>query len=249
MITVSIVSHRQAELVSLLLGDLARDDRAEVSRILVTRNVAESPPVVPEALASRTRLIDNAVPKGFGANHNAAFAHCATPYFAILNPDLRCPVDPFVPLQRRFGAPSSGRVGMLAPTIVAPDGRREDAARRLITPWQLLRRRLLGRGREAVQHPDWLAGMFLLVRSETFRAMSGFDERYFMYCEDVDFSARMRLAGWGFEVDPTVEVVHDARRATGASPRHFAWHMTSLLRLWSSSAFWRYRQWLACTGR
>jgi hypothetical protein len=41
-----------------------------------------------------------------------------------------------------------------------------------------------------------VAGMFMLLRREAFAQVGGFDERYFMYCEDFDLCARLRLAGW-----------------------------------------------------
>ncbi|MEO8937924.1 MAG: galactosyltransferase-related protein, partial [Burkholderiaceae bacterium] len=97
--------------------------------------------------------------------------------------------------------------------------------------------------------PHWLAGMFLFVSSEAFRSVGGFDERYFMYCEDFDLCARMRLAGWDFEVEENTTVVHVAQRASHRSRRHFAWHVSSLLRMWTSSAFWRYRSLLIAESR
>jgi N-acetylglucosaminyl-diphospho-decaprenol L-rhamnosyltransferase len=242
VVTLSIVSHRQGVLVATLLADIARiaaDDRRWLERIVVTRNVDEPPITVPPALAGVTSFVDNAEPLGFGANHNQAFERCGSAFFAILNPDLRLPDDPFAKLLERLNAAED--IALVAPRIVAPDGRVEDAARQLITPWRLFRRRVLRRDRSAAADFDWLAGMFFVVRSSAFRAVGGFDARYFMYCEDFDLCARLSLAGWRFLLDDRVRVVHAAQRDSHRSVRHLTWHATSLVRMWLSSAFWRYR--------
>jgi GT2 family glycosyltransferase len=53
------------------------------------------------------------------------------------------------------------------------------------------------------------SGAALLVRREAWDAAGGFDERYFMYGEDLDLALRLRLAGWGIGVAPAARVAHD----------------------------------------
>ena len=256
MITLSIVSHRQAPLVATLLDDLAGIASPLVASIIVTRNVEEPTLAWPASLATRIVTIANASPRGFGANHSAAFARCTTPYFAVMNPDLRLPTDPFPALvaafdsrrgSRTFTRDSTLRTGLVAPRIVSPSGAPEDAARVLITPLELLRR--LAGARTAPTNPDWLAGMFFLVASDAFRAVGGFDERYFMYCEDFDLCARLRLSGWSFRVVDEASVVHAAQRASHRSFLHLRWHLTSFAKMWASATFWRYRRMLDTAAR
>jgi hypothetical protein len=71
--------------------------------------------------------------------------------------------------------------------------------------------------------------------------VGGFDEGFFMYCEDFDICARLRLAGWPLAFMPQVQVVHAAQQLSHRSLRHFRWHISSLARMWSSANFWRYR--------
>lgn len=252
--TVSVVSHGQGSLVERLLEDLAALSPPSVAQCLVTRNLPNDPIALPEGLGFPVSFLDNRGPRGFAANHNAAFARCSSPWFAVLNPDLRLSEDPFRPLL----AASAAGTALLCPRVLEPDGGEADAARLLPTPARLLRR-VLARigfapapgepgGLEGVQPspaPEWYAGMFMLLRSEAFRAVGGFDERYFMYCEDVDLCARLRLAGWQLQQVGAASVVHDARRGSRRSPRHLRWHVASMLRLWASPAFSRYRALIA----
>lgn len=243
--TLSVVSHGQAALVEQLLGDLARLRPAALDRVVITRNLPEAPILVPASLHVPVTVVDNPSPKGFGANHNAAFAHCSSDWFVIVNPDIRLPADPFPALLAGHGAD----VGLVAPRVLEADGRPADAARVLPTPPRLAARRLRGRPTGPDAAPAWLAGMFLAVRHAAYAAVGGFDARYRLYCEDVDLCARLRLAGWRLVIAEGAIAVHDARRASRRSARHLGWHLASLARLWRSPAFWRYRALLARGGR
>jgi GT2 family glycosyltransferase len=147
----------------------------------------------------------------------------------------------------RTGCGSYGdRVGLVCPLQLDADGRRQDFTRALMTPWGLLGR-VWRRWRgvapsgvaASVAEADWVNGACMFFRAQAFAQVKGFDERYFMYCEDTDICLRLQLAGWSMQgVDWAV--VHDARRNTGRSRRHLAWHLRSMLRLWLSGAFWRF---------
>lgn len=86
-----------------------------------------------------------------------------------------------------------------------------------------------------------MAGMFLLFRSEAYKGVGGFDERFHLYCEDFDICARIRLLGWPIGLSDAARVIHDARRASHDSPEHLFWHVCSLLRMWTTRSWWKYR--------
>lgn len=235
---IQIVSHGTPELVALLLADL----RGVAADVHVLENVAgvDHAPVPGVRL---TRHPDRRQ-RSFGENHSILARHGGAELIAILNPDLR--VGPGV-FQRLVAAFDDPRVGVVAPRVHAPGGRLEDNARRVLTPLRLLRDRLWPARRRSDYpdaarpcEPDWVAGMFLIVRRSLFERLGGFDRRYRMYCEDMDFCLRVWLAGHLVRCEPCDEVVHDARRASLKSPRHLAWHVTSLARFWCSAAFWRF---------
>jgi len=67
-------------------------------------------------------------------------------------------------------------------------------------------------GEESI-HPDWAGGMFLLFPRTLFEGLGGFDERYFLYYEDVDICARLTLLGRRVVLCPRARVVHHASAA------------------------------------
>ena len=74
----------------------------------------------------------------------------------------------------------------------------------------------------------WLSGSCLLVRRSAFGQVGGFDERYFMYMEDVDLGDRLGKAGWLSVYVPTAEVLHHKGHSTGHDPgSHLAAHHKS----------------------
>ncbi len=235
-VTLSVVSHEQHALVDALISDLAGIDAPELARVVLTQNLPEIPPVTSRPRSPQIEVIRNRVALGFGMNHNAAFRKCDTEYFAVVNPDIALMGNPFPALLAALRAGA----GVSAPAVLEPDGRLADTARRIITPAELVRRRLPNYA--PPESPRWFAGMFLLFRSDAFRAVGGFDEGFFMYCEDFDICARLRLAGYPLAFVPQVQVVHAAQQLSHRSLRHFRWHISSLSRMWSSPNFWRYRQ-------
>jgi len=235
-LTASVVSHGQMRLVNTLIADLVRHAGPVLRRLVVTVNVTEAEPAGAGSEPFELLVLRNDRPLGFGANHNRAFRHCDTGWFAVLNPDLRLADDALGQLLAA-GEPHDG---LIAPLILNADGTPADAARRLPTPFQVASRRLRRRPHGPDPDFDWLAGMCLLLNSEAFRSVGGFDERYFMYCEDTDLCLRMQLAGWHLRHVASVRLLHDARRDSHRSTRFLGWHVASLSRLWTSRVFWTY---------
>lgn len=232
LVSISVVSHGQSHLVSQLLADLDRLPWRDFE-VIATVNLPEDDAIY-EGRGFPVKVIRNAQPKGFGANHNAAFAHARAPYFAVVNPDIRLPDLDIEQLLEPLADPA---VGAVAPVVLSSAGTVEDSARRFPSVARLMRRVLLGQRapdyawkRDPIE-VDWVAGMFVLFRGEVFRALGGFDDqRFFMYFEDVDLCHRLWRSGRRVLLQPRASVIHDARRASHRQLRHLRWHMVSAAR-------------------
>lgn len=245
LLSVSIVSHGHGGHVLALLQQLSHPGSTPLARVWLTLNVPDPPLMALPAQGwpFELCLITNPHPQGFGANHNQAFAReqaQATPAgcFAVLNPDLSWDSDPFPPLLAALREP---RAGCTYPLQLSPQGQEQDHRRVLPTPSALWRRHALGRPRSVAQ-TEWVNAAFLVFPAHVFAALGGFDTGYFMYCEDVDLSLRLQLAGHRLVEAPTARVVHDAHRASRRDLRHLQWHLRSLWRLWRSEPYRRFRE-------
>jgi len=230
-----VVSHGQNALVNELLADLGQHCRRQISLVL-TQNASDSVTLAVDQSHCPTELILNRQPKGFGANHNAAFQRCRSPFFCVVNPDVRLTTNPFPILLDALARPG---VGVVGPLVRNPAGKIEDSARRFPT--------LLSLGKRLFMRPagpdypvdgesikvDWVAGMFMAFPSHIYRAVGGFDERYFLYYEDADICRRIRKAGATVLYEPQAAIVHDARHASRRNPRMALHHIASMIRFLS----------------
>lgn len=246
VLSVSVISHGQIELVAPLLADIAAYSGSQPIECILTLNLQEELPFDTDGFSFPVRLICNSTPQGFGANHNQAFREARGKYFCVLNPDVRLSDDAFRALVRILDADSS--IGLVAPQIVNPYGVVEDSARRFPSVRELLGKTLGGHSAvyrddgNAIFFPDWVAGMFMMFPRKVFAQVGGFDERYFLYYEDVDICARLQLAGYRVALCRDVSAVHDARRTSHRNPRYALLHLSSILRFFLSPVYRQLRR-------
>ena len=230
LVTVSIVSHCHASMLPGLLDDLA--SCPEVELVILTKNVPEDD--VDNINNKRIMVINNLKPKGFGENHNAAFQISKTPFFVVLNPDVRLRGNPFNTL---ISSMDDADVGISAPAVINLDGDIEDSARKFpglldlfLKLFGMYEGRIKYKLNAPCQDVPWVAGMFMFLRSDAFKKVGGFDDDFFLYYEDVDLCARMWRLGKKVVLCPQAVIVHDARRSSHRDVRHLYWHLTSIVR-------------------
>jgi N-acetylglucosaminyl-diphospho-decaprenol L-rhamnosyltransferase len=240
LVSISIISHGQIELVSALLDDLSKycDSKYEV---LLTLNVPEQLSFDINSFPFALQLISNEIPKGFAENQNAAFSISSGKFYCVMNPDIRLNDNPFPSLINCF---SDNKLGVVAPKVTNPEGKLEDSARPFPTPITIIAKAIKQIKRDNAQHieievPDWVGGMFMLFKSSVFKTIKGFDERYFLYYEDVDLCARLKLAGYDVKLCPDAIVVHDAQRGSHRDLKYLFWHLSSMTRFFMSRVFFK----------
>ncbi len=235
-LVLSVISHGQRGLLLNLLGDLQRHVRTPF-RLIVTENIPEAAALPVADYSFPIEVIRNAHSKGFGANHNTALRRASGGPFCVLNPDIRFSADPFSALWTIAANPC---IGVVAPVVTSPDLSPEDHARDFPSVFTLAAKAFGYRPHaeppsgQAIYYPDWVAGMFMMFRSETLRLLGGFDERYFLYYEDVVLCARLRDRGLEVAVCTEVSVVHAARRESRRNLRFASWHLRSAMRFLAS---------------
>lgn len=122
---------------------------------------------------------------GYGKGHNRLFADCRADYLMILNPDIVVCHDFFLE--------------MLAPFVDTDAGLTEARQTPVEHPKQY--DKLTG-------ETPWASGACFIMPASLYRVLGGFDEQFFMYCEDVDLSFRIRQAGKKLLYRPTAPAYH-----------------------------------------
>jgi N-acetylglucosaminyl-diphospho-decaprenol L-rhamnosyltransferase len=238
-ISISVVSHAQIGLVAALLIDLQTQCSDSSFEVILTLNLDEDLPFGLDRFTWAIKVIRNLAPQGFGANHNQAFEQANGRYFCVVNPDIRLVDNPFPALIAYLDDLS---VGVVAPLVLGADGAPEDSARLFPSPLQIFRKMS---GKVSLDYeigalsfrPDWVGGMFMLYPTQIFQSLGGFDERYFLYYEDVDICARLRLQGYEVAVCVDANVVHHAQRTSHKSFRYRRWHLRSMARFFLSPVY------------
>lgn len=250
-LTISVVSHMQMGLIQNLLEDLDQHCRDSNIELILTLNLDEALLFSLDDYFFPIKIIRNASPLGFGANHNQAFKHASGQYFCVMNPDIRLNRNPF---QQLLACLTKTFAGVVAPVVLGVEGGVEDSARRFPSPLKILCK-VFGRCRgpdyaigDVPIFPDWVGGMCMVFPSTVFKNIGGFDQRYFLYYEDVDLCGRLMLSGYKAVVCPQASVVHHAQRSSHRSLKYLRWHLASMTRFFLSSVYWRL-QWHKLFGR
>lgn len=183
--------------------------------------------------------------RGFGAGHNISIKESltdGTTYHLVMNADVDWQGDILSPIIRFMDL--NPEVGLLSPKVRYPDGVLQYSCRMLPTPFDLFTKRFL---------PDWmtrkrmrryllvnidhdkpfevpyLLGSFLFFRTEALRATGIFDERFFMYPEDIDISRRLHK-GWKTLYWPGVEIIHHHAAASRRNMKMLGVHLCNMIR-------------------
>lgn len=187
---------------------------------------------------------------GFGGGHNAVLDELDSRFHAIVNPDILLTEDSFSVLVKFL---EEQKIGMAVPKLVDTEGNLQAVYRRELTVFDMGVRMFLPscfkkrQARHTMQDMDYekpflvpfAQGSFLVIRTELFRELGGFDTRYFMYMEDADLCRRVnqRSSLW---YCPHTQVIHRWERGSHKDRRLRRWHMASMVRYFNK---WGWKLW------
>jgi hypothetical protein len=189
---------------------------------------------------------------GFGRGHNFAIQRATqgSRFHLVLNPDVYFEPSVIEMLYRLMNVNPS--FGLISPRVLFPDGRMQYTCRLLPTPFDLFARRFLPQAvrnlfsarleraeckildlDKALSVP-FVHGCFLFLRSDALREVGGFDDRIFLYMEDMDLCRRIR-ARFKVIYFPAVSVYHEFEKGSYSSRKLVAAHIRS--------AFYYFQKW------
>lgn len=248
-ITVSIVNWNTKEELSECINSVLQQDGTVSFEVIVVDNASTDGSVdhIKAQFGDKITLIENSANLGFGAAHNIAIQRSRGRYVLLLNPDGRM-LEPDV-LSKMVGyMDAHDDIGMMGPKILNPDNSLQYSARhfpnmaaglfrhtvfgKLFPNNRFVREYLMTDWKhDQVTDVDWLSGSALVARKKMIDSIGMLDERFFMYCEDVDWCRRAHIGGWRVVYYPMTSVSHRIGAASDKNPEAMIkQHHRSMLR-------------------
>lgn len=193
---------------------------------------------------NRVEYIFNNNNIGFGAAHNIAIRRIidASDYHLVLNPDVT--FEPAVIEALHSYMQENKDVGLVMPKVFYPDGQLQYACKLLPTPVDLIFRRFLpssftkkkidrfelrSSGYDKEIQVPYLSGCFMFLRTEALKKIGLFDERFFMYPEDIDLTRRMHKE-YRTMFYPNVSIVHEHEKGSYKSLKLLYIHIINMIK-------------------
>jgi N-acetylglucosaminyl-diphospho-decaprenol L-rhamnosyltransferase len=217
-----------------------------VDIVVVENGVAGS--TMPALSGQRIELVEPNMNLGYGrgVNRGAAVAPKSR-YLLVSNPDLVVH-DGAVAVMAAY-LDAHPEVGVVGPRIVRPDGSVYPSQRVFPNFWLAGLHALLApvwpsnpatrayRSPRADGTVDWVSGAFFMIRRDVFEAVGGFDERYFMFAEDMALCWAVRERGYGVAATTDASVTHieGLSRARASREMLIAHHRSALRFEWQTA--------------
>ena len=187
---------------------------------------------------------------GYGRANNLVLPRLASDVHLVMNPDVELDAGAIVAAVRALEADPA--VGLVAPDVRGDGGERQYLCKRYPSVWVLFlrgfapapMRRAFAASLDRYEMRDVIgsnayapvplaSGCFMVMRTELFRKLGGFDPRFFMYFEDYDLSLRVgREARVAFV--PEARIVHHGGEAARKGPQHVSWFLRSAWRFFAT---------------
>jgi lipopolysaccharide/colanic/teichoic acid biosynthesis glycosyltransferase/GT2 family glycosyltransferase len=249
-VSIIVVAHESADQIARCLESTRLiSDRVSYEVIVVDNDSRDGTADLVAAEFPDVRLLRKRGRHGFATNCNIGAVAAAGRRLLFLNPDAGLTPGSVEALAGHLDV--SPEVGAVGPQLVYPDGMPQPSARRFPSvPATVIRRTPL---RWALRHSaaerrhlmldnpygpssstdvDWLLGAALMVRTSVYHELSGMDDGFRLYCEDIDLCWRVHADGWRVALLPSATVVHDLSELTRRRflTRATLWHFRSMAR-------------------
>lgn len=251
-ISITIVAYNDEEDVKNAVCSIMEHTAVTIQKkIYIVDNSTEKNSL--ELFAEQQKEVFYRKPKenlGFGGGHNYVLSELGSKYHAIVNPDIILKEDS---LKILIEFMEQGEMGMAVPRMTDEQGKLQSAYRRELTVFDMGIRMFLSpcfKKRQAyhtMQDMDYskpfpvpfAQGSFLVIRTELFQKLGGFDTRYFMYVEDADICKQVNQCS-SLYYCPNTTVIHKWERASKKNGKLRRVHMASMFRYFRK---WGWKLW------
>ncbi|MBD0787969.1 glycosyltransferase [Vibrio sp. Y2-5] len=239
---ISVVNHNHDEMISA--NDTLKN-LAQKHTVIIKSNTEAKTCLKQYCQKSGIHLIQGSSFKGFGANNNevfkvakTSFNMCKEDYFLVLNPDIEISLESISSLltELQHTPTDIAAINLFRNRAMTEYDNSIRHYPKLLNPFKTLLRlpRKDFYDKSVIKQPisiDWAAGSFLLFKTGCYQELKGFDEKYFMYFEDVDICRRANELGLSIIYFPQIKAKHLAAYDNrNFFSKNFRWYLTSSLK-------------------
>ena len=231
MVDIVIVNWNAGDLLKKCVDSIIHSENLfSVNKVIIVDNNSIDSSIREVPLHSKIRIIQNRENLGFAKACNQGFACCFAPYVLLLNPDTQLKTNTLLQcLQFMESKPGIDILGcqLLNDTgAVTVSCARFPTAGRLFMDATGISRIAPGYFKPAILMTDWnhgesryvdqVMGAFMFMRSDVFEKIGYFDERYFVYYEELDYSLKLAKAGGKIYYNADIQAIHSGMGTTEA---------------------------------
>jgi GT2 family glycosyltransferase len=212
-VSVISVTYNNEETIELLLGSLKKN-LDEKSEVIIVDNASDDKTLEKIKKYKEVKVIKNKDNLGYGRANNIAASQALGEYLFFINPDAALMKTFQKKIIKIFE--SDPRIGIIAPKIISGKGEQK-SVRKLPTIMGAVKEYYFGQknqyedfvplGKESIE-VESIVGAAFIIPKKLFLEVGGFDEKYFMYFEDLDICRKIRLIGKRIIYFPDALVSH-----------------------------------------
>lgn len=218
-VSVIVVNYNSGAIISQCLQSILQQKNVSFEIIVVDNASSDNSIEVIKKLSTNENninLIGNQNNLGFGKANNLAFKQALGRYILLLNPDANFLADQDLEKLVSF-MDQQPSLGMVGPAVIKNN---KPTLPRKAYPGEKNIQKAFG---DLPGKIAWIIGACMLIRSEAYRAIHGFDEDYFLYAEETDLCLRLRKNGWSIGYLEAVRVNHIGGFSENKTPSKELW--------------------------
>jgi hypothetical protein len=217
VISIIIVNYNTAHIIGSCLKSIEQDLDFPLETFVVDNASKDESVFLIKKSYPWVQLIESDQNLGFGKANNLAVPKCKGRYIYFLNPDTQIQSGIFNVMTEFMD--TNPQVGLAGTRIVYPDGQEQDSVQ-----YEYPRHRYAKKQFNNLKgNIAWVLGASMIARKEIIQSIKGFDERFFLYAEDIDLCLTIRQQGFEIAYIPDAQITHWARQSEINSPPADVW--------------------------
>lgn len=233
-LSILIVTYNSEKYISNCIDSILSQNPASITyEILVVDNCSnDKTSDIVKSKFPAVRYFQNSNNLGFAKAVNQSFQQINGEYILLLNPDTVIVKDFFLKLSNLFK--HNNKIDILGVKLLNEQGSEQPSSWKKVTfftillemllPYQLSKKLVTVAPKQFCEVEN-VSGACMLIKKDVFEKLSGFDEKFFLYYEEIDFCRRAKNAGYKINYTPDIEVIHFGAKSSITDKQVFFYNL------------------------